>query len=432
MRLALLVTLMSVAGCGGIAPGAGEPSFTGRLLALSDTDMPGSAYADGNLEPLPGTSDTLTLLTPDSGALASAKASNSVLSWPQVLATSEDGRFAYVVETRAAPRAGSERLRSVQELPAGAWLTTLRVAKHGVSVAAPVVDVGLNPQSVSRSPDGRWLAVVNESDGGTVVFVKLRDGLPERQVVVPLQLSFEDGDPERFPRSLAWSPAGDWLAVNVALRRIAFYRVRRDAEGAPVAVTPHGRPVQVGKRLSRGIWTADGRFYLVSDINSEEGALARVIGAPGLVSSLAFDAGPTASHRLVSQAEVGGSPEGLALSPDEQRVATVNLERTFLPDRWFLAPIPMRGRYTVDLLDFDAATGRLTSRDRIAAEGVLPEDAVFDASGSSLAVAVFHRRRGPDRRRGFVDFFTITDNRLAAKGRPVALPRGVHDIEVLP
>lgn len=426
-----LVYLLVLGGCAQpTAIPSGKPGFAGRLLALSDTDMAATAYADGGLEPLPGVSDTLTLADTAKGPLAEARAPNSVISWPQVLATSPDGRFAYVVETRAAPPSGTSRLDSIRDLPAGSRLTVFAISPSGLRPIAEA-DAGRNPQSVSLSGDGRWLAIVSEDGGGQLIVFALNEGRPGRRHVFALPLTYLANDTERFPRSLAWSPAGDWLAVNVALRRIAFFALSRDADGAPTGVQPHGAPLNVGKRLSRGIWTADGRYYLVSDINAGPGALARVIGAPGLVTSIAFDGGSGAAHKIVSQSKVGGSPEGLALSPDQHKVATVNLERTFLPERWFLDGVPGRSRYSVDLLDFNPATGELADRDRIQAEGILPEDLVFDATSRHLAVAVFHRRKGPDRLKGFIDFFSVVDGRLVAKGAPLALARGVHDIEPL-
>jgi hypothetical protein len=409
---------------------SGNPEFAGRLLALSDTDMAATAYADGGLEPLPGISDTLALAHSAQGPLSETRAPNSVISWPQVLTVSPDGRFAYVVETRAAPPSGVSRLASVQDLPAGSRLTAFAILAGGLQPIAEA-DAGLNPQSVSLSGDGKWLAIASEDGGGRLILYALDQGRPAARHVLDLPLTYLADDAEKFPRSLAWSPGGDWLAVNVALRRIAFFELLRDGNGVPSAIRPHGAALQVGKRLSRGIWTADGRHYLVSDINAGPGALARVIGAPGIVTSIAFDAGDRAAHRIVSQAEVGGSPEGLALSPDQRNVATVNLERTFLPERWFLDGVPGRSRYSVNLLDFNPATGELLNRDRIHADGILPEDLVFDGTSRHLAVAVFHRRKGPDRRKGFIDFFSVVDGRLVAKGAPLVLPRGVHDIEAL-
>ncbi len=81
-------------------PGFAETAgvFEGRFLALSDASMAGTAYADNKLEPFSGMQDELTLFA-EGAPRASIPAPNSVISWPQILDISPDGRFAYVVET---------------------------------------------------------------------------------------------------------------------------------------------------------------------------------------------------------------------------------------------------------------------------------------------------------------------------------------------
>ncbi|MEL6245153.1 MAG: hypothetical protein AAFQ85_07390, partial [Pseudomonadota bacterium] len=81
----------------GLAEGPGV--FAGGFLAVSDADMAATAYADGQLVPFEGAIDTLTLF--EGGERAGGiPASNSVISWPQVVDVTPDGRFAVVVETR--------------------------------------------------------------------------------------------------------------------------------------------------------------------------------------------------------------------------------------------------------------------------------------------------------------------------------------------
>jgi hypothetical protein len=71
--------------------------------------------------------------------------------------------------------------------------------------------------------------------------------------------------------------------------------------------------------------------------------------------------------------------------------------------------------------------------DRIEQAGILPEDILFDATGRNLAVAVFHRRKGPDRRRGFIDFYSIENGRrLVSQGVTQPLMRGAHGLAGIP
>ena len=109
------------------------------------------------------------------------------------------------------------------------------------------------------------------------------------------------------------------------------------------------------------------------------------------------------------------------------------MERTYLPNLPVLAVWSKRRLYTLSLLSIDPETGMLDTLDDIRIAGVLPEDVIFDEIGRNLAVATFHRRKGPDRLRGFIDLFTITeDGQLESQGVTQPVMRGAHDLVRLP
>jgi DNA-binding beta-propeller fold protein YncE len=93
---------------------------------------------------------------------------------------------------------------------------------------------------------------------------------------------------------------------------------------------------------------------------------------------------------ITSRIEVGLSPEGFALSPDNSLIATVNMRRTYLPGY-----IPAwRGKpySSLSLVKFNSRSGQLTKVDEYGFEGLLPEQVTFDAEGNSLAVVIFNYR----------------------------------------
>ena len=94
---------------------------------------------------------------------------------------------------------------------------------------------------------------------------------------------------------------------------------------------------------------------------------------------------------IVSRAEVGLSPEGFALSPDNSLIATVNMRRTYLPTNFSPA---WRGKpySSLSLVQFDKNFGKLTTLEEYGFEGLLPEQATFDADGKSLAVVIYNYR----------------------------------------
>ncbi|MEL6286518.1 MAG: hypothetical protein AAFQ18_09925, partial [Pseudomonadota bacterium] len=88
--------------------------------------------------------------------------------------------------------------------------------------------------------------------------------------------------------------------------------------------------------------------------------------------------------------------------------------------------------YSVSLVSIDPETGMMGELDRVYTSGILPEDVIFDETGENLAVAVFHRRKGPDRLRGFIDFYSIEGDTLVRQDTTQAIMRGAHDLVRLP
>ena len=412
-------------------PGLAERpgTFQGRFLSVSDADMTATAYADGVLERFEGAEDSIVLF--ENGApVADAAAPNSVISWPQIIDISPDGRTAYVVETRGTPPADVDEVENTYtDFPEGRLLSVFEIGPQSVCQVASVGDVGLNPQSVEVSPDGRFLAIATESDGAELTIVPLdAAGQPGMPRFIDLDPPYRPEDREKRIRTLHVSPDGQRIAVNVGNVRVQFYEFTFDEAGLPIGVIATGDPIDVGVRLAVGRWTHNGRFFVVTDVNGYESALAMLTQRGGQVHVIAPPSGETPA-RLVDSARVGRFAEGVEISDDGTRIASVAMERTYLPNIPVLAVWPKRRLYTLTLLSIDPETGMLDTLDDIQLAGVLPEDVIFDETGRNLAVATFHRRKGPDRLRGFIDFFTITgDGQLESQGVTQPVMRGAHDL----
>jgi len=435
-----IATILFGVGMSGCAFSSDDPGlrveaggFAGDFLAVSDADMAATAYADGKLEPLEA-SDTVTLFR-EGAAVASAAASNSVISWPQIVDVSADGRTAFVVETRGPAPGGISEMEDVDtDFPRGGVLTVLSIGDSQVE-RRNSIDLGADLGSVEYNAALGALVIAQDKPGAQLAVVEyLESGDLGPVQDIELDLGETEDGSDLFVRSVHLSPDGLTLAANIANRRVRFYRLEMDETGLPTAATPLGPATQVlGSRLSVGKWTPDGRYFLISDTNWEGSQLHMLTQGPGSLTVLrapdATDAAPT----IVSRTEVGRSPEGFDISPDGRLVATINMERTYLPNSPILAFWPGRRQYSVSLLALDPNTGALDPLDRVSQAGVLPEDVIFDANGENLAVAVFHRRKGEDRERGFVDFFAIEEGgRLVSQGRTVPVVRGAHDLVLIP
>ncbi|WP_261330717.1 lactonase family protein [Rhizobium leguminosarum] len=159
-----------------------------------------------------------------------------------------------------------------------------------------------------------------------------------------------------------WHPSGRFLAVNINTQnRVAFFDVT-GAEDAPI-LRPWGNVVEVGADPFVGRFTPDGRHYLTANWGRNFAAKnleGRIPQTPSTISVIRL-ADPTTlpqsvRHDLLGGAETGLSSEGIAISPDGQLVATVNMRGTAFP--------PGSARFhrdaSVTLLSFDPATGAIS------------------------------------------------------------------------
>lgn len=402
--------------------------FRGKaLVVVSDADMLASAYVDGQLGPAEGR-DALSVIPlgqePRNLRASAVEVSNSVAGPPSSIAVSPDGRHAFAVETFSQrPPAGA----TFKDLKPGSRLTVVGLDDPASPRIAQTLDIGTRPTSVAVSPDGRTVAVtLHPLDGRQLALIPFADG----RLGTPVYVGMPGVTKELETPHVEWHPSGKYLAVTVFGRNeVVFYRV----EDGGARVTPWGKPVQVGKYPMMGRFTPDGRFFVNVNLYWGPDVTGFWITAPrGDVTVLAFDAegtGGTPRHSLVSRAETGVSPEGMAISPDGRFVVTTNLERSYLP----YADERITWYSSLTLLSLDPASGRITTNGESYYEGILPEAAVFDASSRHVAAVTFDHF-DDSRPGGSVDFWRIADDhttngpRLVKTAHSVPVARGPHTI----
>jgi DNA-binding beta-propeller fold protein YncE len=362
--------------------------FAGRaLLVASDADMVATAYADAKLDRVTGIEDTLTVvglpLNTVNPAIARLRVSNSVMSWPQIITVSPNRQRAYVAEVRGQPADGIQKFENIDRMPDGAKVTVVDIANPLQPKAIESIDVGRNPEHLSISPDGKLLAVNLEDPERELLIIELQaDGRLGKRSYFPMPI---DGS-RQDNRAVIWHPSGNYLAMTQDRnRRVGFYRVNRRSEA--IVVTPVGEPLTVGNHLSNVRFTADGRFLLVPDLKWSawgNNLLNSLLNPKGEMIAIRFEPELGQSPVVVSRTEVGLSPEGFALSPDNSLIATVNMRRTYLPNSlpaWRGKPYS-----SLSLVKFDRNSGQLTTvGSEYGFEGLLPEQATFDATGKSLS-----------------------------------------------
>jgi hypothetical protein len=411
--------------------------FAGRaLLVASDADMVATAYADAKLDRVTGIEDTLTVvglpLNTANPAIARVQVSNSVMSWPQIIAVSPNGQRAYVAEVRSRPADGIQEFEQIDQMPEGAKVTVIDIANPLQPKMLESIPVGRNPEHLSISPDGKFLAVNLEDSGRELLIIELQaDGRLGRRSYFPMQM---DGS-RQDNRAAIWHPSGNYLAMTQDRnRQIGFYRVDQNAD--EIGVTPISKPLTVGNHLSNARFTTNGRFLLVPDLKwSTWGSRLpnSLLNPKGEMIAIRFEPESGKTPEIISRAEVGLSPEGFALSPDNSLIATVNMRRTYLPNvlpAWRGKPFS-----SLSLVKFDRTSGQLTTVGKeYGFEGLLPEQATFDATGKSLAVVIYNYRE-PKPKMGAIEFWNViagNNPKLERTSTKIGVVRGAHDIVLVP
>ncbi|MDJ0570529.1 MAG: hypothetical protein QNJ53_16000 [Pleurocapsa sp. MO_192.B19] len=418
-------------------------TFNGdKLLIASDADMVATAYADAKLDRVTGVEDTLTVLDlpldSNNPRISSIGVSNSVMSWPQIIATSPDGKRAYIVEVRSRPEDGIQELETIDDMPEGKYLTVVDLANPAQPKIIESVAVGRNPEHISISPDGlpsnggKLLAVNLQDKGQELLIVRLQpDGTLGKRFYFPLSINGTRMDNQ----TVIWHPSGKYLAMTQDQNsRIGFYNVITASNG-DIQVEPYGQPLEVGNHLSHPRFSSDGRFLLVTDLkwSTKSLPILNYLTNPlGEAIAIKFEPDSTQPPQIVSRVKVGLSPEGFAISPDNSLIATVNMRRTYLPNyvpAWRGKPYS-----SLSLVKFDSQSGQLSTVDEYGFEGLLPEQVTFDSSGKSLAVVIFNYRE-PSPKTGKVEFWNVISGdttRLERTGYKIDVVRGAHDITLVP
>jgi hypothetical protein len=442
MRKTVFVLVVSVflTGC------SGSPALVDRpvsaenvvfnanaIVAVSDLDMAGTGYADKKLRQIPGQSDALSIirdLAAPQPHIASTRVSNSVTGWPGPIALSADNRFAYVVETQGEIDDAVADVDDPYSGAPGSLLTTIEISDLTAPRVLSRIQIGANPTAVALIAGGSALAISRRDDSAPLAVVTLRDGVPVSTRFLRFAATIKGR--RKTDKGIPYLTAnadGTLLALNLAYSHVAFARIVRDAKGEVTEVAPIGEPVDAGQWLSMGRWSADSRYFIVTDTGWGPGRFDAVLNKPGGLLSIAMAS--DGKHRIVSKLTTSLSPEGMDFSPDGTRIAVANMERTYLPAGLPFALFGGRERYSLSLIGFDQGSGKLTMLDGpVGFAGVLPEDVVFGDDGKTLAVAVYHERSEKPLA-GWIELVAVRGSKLLPAGRRIALPRGVHDLAVI-
>ena len=405
-------------------PSGIKSGFQGRLLAASDADMIATAYANGVLNKVSGIEDSLALIQFKNGKPSKSSQlhiSNSVVSWPSVLAYHSLYNYAYVAETRGIHQEATQSLKNVfTDLPKGTAINLIDFTKPDNPQLLQQLAVGENIQGVSINADGNFLVAGSTEKGKEIILVQLEEGKLGSVSYFPLPTSEQR---EMGVRTIEFHPTEDIIAANIGDKELVFFQIKTLSNS--IQIDPIGQSIEVAKHWSVGNWHPNGGYFILTDVAWGDGPTGAILNGKGKLVSVKFDQG--GNHQIVSQVKVGLSPEGFDISPNGQYAIVVNMRRTYGPKNfWF---VPARKGASLSLVKIDPSNGHLSVLgDEYGFEGALPEDAVFDAASNSIAVAVFHEQDEEMPEKGWIDLWELREEKLIKTEERISTTRGVHNL----
>ncbi|MEO0831488.1 MAG: hypothetical protein AAFY03_13650, partial [Pseudomonadota bacterium] len=317
------------------------PFASADLIALSDGAMVATGYINGLLGPRE--QDLLSVLSRGKDGTwgrSDVNVSNSVATWPNVLAVTGDGQTAISTEPFAQP---DEDARIFSEIEQGNTLTVVDLSDRANPTVRQTVEAAGPPTAIDIHPSGDVVAVTYAALGQIALY-PLEDGRLGDPTVQ--DLGIEDLETTFVPE-IKWHPSGDFAAVTLGgAAKIGFFRYTNDA------LEPWGAPISTAPLPGKGQWTSDGRFFLATTINitgdlaqlgyGRTSSLLTVVSfddndAPDSVPRRANDRSPTyesdpIQHAVAAVAPFGmGYVENFAISPDGRHVVGLNMVASWLP-----------------------------------------------------------------------------------------------------
>ncbi|HEY7581801.1 MAG TPA: beta-propeller fold lactonase family protein [Acetobacteraceae bacterium] len=369
---------------------AAAPAGAAPYMIVGNDEKPGTDAQGKSIVNATG-NDTVVIFDlanpEDPKVLVSLKLENSVVGPPVNLAISPDNSIALVADSMTVSEEnGVRKLTPTDKL----FVIDL---KANPPKLAQTVTVGRQPSGLSISPKGDMALVANRGDG-TISVLKI-DGTTVTQTgTLPISsgVSHVEFTPDGKHALAPKSPEN-----KVALLDIDGDKVSYNKLDIPTYAFPYNVVVSPDSKLAL---TADN-----GNNGSSDGSLDAVT-----VIDLA-----AAHPHAIAHVTVGDAPEGLAISPNGNVAAALNVDGSNLKGQWFYHP---NGSVTVLSIQ-----GKAVSPVGTVEVGALPEGIAFTPDGRYLYVGNFIDQDVSILK---VDGTSITDTgkRFKAGGHPASMRMG--------
>ncbi|EQB57276.1 hypothetical protein CGLO_02622 [Colletotrichum gloeosporioides Cg-14] len=277
----------------------------------------------------------------------------------------------------------------MSELPSSRKITVIDLIDLDRPAVVDTVEGFLQPSTVSVNAAGDLVAVTHTLAGSGVETPIALYQFQQGKLSLLSTPAIPDWPSGNLLMDAAFHPELDILALtDYSQPRLTLVRVIR--QGSETKLERWGNSLSLETAPYTAKFTPDGRYVL-----SNAMYVGPDIEAPrGTISSIRLEASQEQNgdphHSIVSRAEVGVMPEGLAVSPDGLWAVTANLERSTPA-----LDSPSQGFFSsLSLLRVEPANGTLSTVGTYAFDGILPEGVVFDSSSRFVASTTFDQYDG--------------------------------------
>jgi len=347
---------------------------------------------------------TFPLKYPESRQPSEQNISNSVIDNHRMAAIRADRKIAYILETRG-PLAKGAKDAGLGDLPAGSYVSVIKIADLHALKPDYRFPVAENPTSVSLDPSHKYLAVSSQYTGNEVQIFELDDfGKPIR--LLPQVLHMDGG----AVYDLIWHPSKDYIVfIRKEDKEIGLIRVVRDRNNI-IRLEQAGELVRFEGNPVAGMFSKDGKSFFVLD----QGDAANRI--PGKVFQVKLSLEEDGRHVLLNRADVGFNPLHISMNPAGDYLFVSNGGRTD------------QDNASVSVLSYK--NENLEAQSEVALDGLLPTPVRFDKGGKNFTVGCFQSKTF-GKPMGNISFYRFSGGKAEKQVGSILMPAGVHYLEVL-
>jgi WD40 repeat protein len=390
------------------------------IVVLSDADLAASSLVDGKLIEDKIAKDQLTTikfpLQRGVENLGRISLPNSVLGFARSIAVSNNGKFAYALESYSTHNSESKEGADVAAAEERIYVVDLEnmsrpMVKYAFAVGnnATALDMNNNDIVLVTNKKGKELVCMEAgADGKPTYYQELTIGLEEHG----------------FISHAMWHPSGDYIVLGFAKsHEVALYKLIREA-GKIKSLEAVGNRLKLSGTPGFGKFSKDGKKFFVLDSKGSKGKTA----GTSEINVVDFSFDGSKEHRIVTKIPSGENTGSFAMSPDGKLLVTANAGKSVTA--WTSGGTATGSFLTLYRVGGDVGLTKVVD---YPFEGIYPQSVMFDKDGANLAVSVYEYADYGNTH-GAVEFWSVTKGEfpeLKKQNAKINVMKGAHTLRAI-